>query len=260
MLRFGENVASELSYPSFLTDRPAGGTVHARPRVILFDVNETLSDMSPLQERFSAVGAAPHLAALWFAGVLRDGFALTAAGDRAVFGQIATDALRRQLTGQPLTRDRDDAVSHIMAGFAGLDLHPDVSPGIHALGEAGLRLATLSNGAAQVAETLLARAGVRGDFERLLSVDDAGAWKPARTAYDYAAHTLAVAPQDVMLVAVHPWDIHGAARAGLQTAWLHRTPDADPSLAYPAYFEAPGVTIRSLGELVGRLPAAASPA
>jgi len=232
----------------------------ARPRVILFDVNETLSDMGPLTHRFSDLGAPPHLAALWFAGVLRDGFALTAAGDRAAFGEIGTDSLRRQLVELPLDQDIDDAVAHIMAGFAALDVHADVAPGITALTAAGLRLATLSNGAAAVAETLLGQAGVRGAFERVLSVDDAPAWKPARAAYEYAARALAVAPREVMLVAVHPWDIHGAAQAGLQTAWLNRTPGADLGRAYPGYFAEPSVTIRSLTELADRLPAGSSPA
>ncbi len=45
--------------------------------------------------------------------------------------------------------------------------------------------------------------------------------------------------------------IHGAARAGLRTAWLNRT-GAD----YPAYFEAPEFTIGALTELPGALTAA----
>jgi 2-haloacid dehalogenase len=48
----------------------------------------------------------------------------------------------------------------------------------------------------------------------------------------------------MLLVAVHPWDIHGAARAGLRTAWLNRT-----GAAYPAYFEAPEITVTALTEL-----------
>ena len=220
-----------------------------RPHVILFDVNETLSNMDPLAERFAKLGAPAHLAALWFSGVLRDGFALTAAGSPASFGEIATDSLRRQLAEVRPNGEDDAAVAEIMAGFAALDLHPDVAPSLTALSEAGLRLATLSNGAAQVAETLLGRAGVREVFERVLSVDDAPAWKPARTAYEYAVTALAVEPSAVMLVAVHPWDIHGAARAGLQTAWLNRAGGA-----YPGYFAQPTVSIRSLGDLPGSLP------
>lgn len=219
-----------------------------RPRVIVFDVNETLSNMDPLSERFANLGAPAHLAALWFSGVLRDGFALTAAGSPAAFGEIATDSLRRQLAGVRPTAEDDGAVAEIMAVFAALDLHADVAPGLTALTEAGLRLATLSNGAAQVAETLLSRAGVRELFERVLSVDDAPAWKPARTSYQYATTALGVEPSAAMLVAVHPWDIHGAARAGLQTAWLNRSGGT-----YPSYFEEPTVSIRSLKDLTASL-------
>ena len=41
----------------------------------MLDVNETLSDMSAMADRFVTVGLGAHDAALWFAQVLRDGFA-----------------------------------------------------------------------------------------------------------------------------------------------------------------------------------------
>jgi len=47
-------------------------------------------------------------------------------------------------------------------------------------------------------------------------------WKPAAAAYDYAVAECGVEALDAMLVAVHPWDIDGASRAGLATAWLDR--------------------------------------
>lgn len=63
----------------------------ASPSVIVFDVNETLSDMSPMAQRFSDVGAPAHLAKLWFASLLRDGFALTAAGTSRLLAELGTD-------------------------------------------------------------------------------------------------------------------------------------------------------------------------
>jgi len=72
-------------------------------------------------------------------------------------------------------------------GFAGLGVHPDVPEGVRILRRHGLRLVTLTNGSANVADGLLARAGLRGEFERLLSVEDAAAWKPAPAAYARAA-------------------------------------------------------------------------
>ena len=215
-----------------------------RPAVIVFDVNETLSDMSAMASRFSDVGAPPELARLWFAGVLRDGFALTAAGAQETFAVLAEQVLLGLLTGLDLDRDLDDAVVHVMSGMRELDLHPDVADGLRRLRGDRLRLVTLSNGSATVADTLLTRAGVREELEDLLTVEDASAWKPTATAYLRAAEHCGVAPGQMMLVAVHPWDIDGAARAGLRTAWLDRQ-----GTAYPTYFTAPELTVRSVGAL-----------
>src|SRR3954471_12889937 len=72
------------------------------PAVVLFDVNETLSDMAPMATRFEDVGASPALAATWFASLLRDGFALTAAGARAPFAMIGAELLRTLLPADEL--------------------------------------------------------------------------------------------------------------------------------------------------------------
>ncbi len=218
------------------------------PSVIVFDVNETLSDMFPLKARFVDVGAPAYLAQIWFTTLLRDGFALAAAGGSAKFAVIGSEILRGVLRDSALSRSLDDAVNHIMDGFATLSLHPDIADGIRALTSQGRRLVTFSNGSAQVAGALLSRAGLRNDFEALLTVEDAPAWKPVRAAYDYAADACGVQPADMLLVAVHPWDINGAAQAGLRTAWLNRTTET-----YPDYFAAPDYTVASLGELAVRL-------
>lgn len=218
------------------------------PSVIVFDVNETLSDMAPLAGRFEAIGAPRHLAPLWFSHLLRDGFALTAAGDRAGFAEIGTAMLHEVLHGLPLTTDREQGVRYVMEGFGQLLVHPDVPPGVRALRARGFRLVTLSNGAAEVARGLLDRSGITPEFEQLLSVEDAAAWKPARSAYEYAAGQCGVQPEEMMLVAVHPWDIHGAARAGLGTGWINRDGGR-----WPGYFHAPEVTAGSMEELAEAL-------
>lgn len=48
--------------------------------VVVFDVNETLSDLSPLSARFADLGVPESMARLWFTAVLRDGLALAATG------------------------------------------------------------------------------------------------------------------------------------------------------------------------------------
>ena len=48
----------------------------------------------------------------------------------------------------------------------------------------------------------------------------------------------------MVLVAVHPWDVDGAARAGLQTAWVNRS--GGP---FPAMFREPTYTVAGIDEL-----------
>ena len=224
--------------------------MNAAASVIVFDVNETLSDMSPMENRFVEVGAPGYLARIWFASLLRDGFALAASGDSARFSVIGTAILHDLFSGIALTRTVDEAVSHVLEGLGTLNLHPDIADGVRALKVSGYRLATLSNGSARLAQAMLSEAGIRDNFDALLTVEDAPAWKPVGSAYHYAANALGVQPADMLLVAVHPWDIHGAAQAGLSTAWINRG-DAP----YPSYFAQPDYTVPTLHELAARLNA-----
>lgn len=219
-------------------------------QLLIFDVNETLSDMSPLRARFTDVGAPAHLMDTWFAGVLRDGFALTAAGSYADFATLARDGVRALLSGlADWTGNSADAVRHVVGGFAELDVHPDVPDGVRALREAGFRLVTMTNGSVALTERLLTRAGVLDCFEALLDVGGPRCWKPAPAAYRYAVDQAAGArPDQAMLVAVHPWDVDGALRAGLAGAWLRRA-----ATTYPEAMRPPTLTASDLSGLVAEL-------
>jgi 2-haloacid dehalogenase len=237
-----------VSEPLSSVDHPVSPDGPRRPKLLVFDVNETMSDMAPMGGRFEDVGAPAPLAKTWFASLLRDGFALTVSGVNRRFADLGAEALRGSLDGLPLNRNVDEAVAHIMDGFAVLQVHPDVPEGIRALDDLDIRLVTLSNGSASVAQRLLAGAGVEDRFERLLSVEQAGVWKPAPAAYAYALAECDVDPMDAMLVAVHPWDTDGAQRAGLASAWINRS-----GARYPSHFRKPDLEATSLVHLADQL-------
>lgn len=225
------------------------GTATERPEVLFLDVNQTLSDTSVMAEHFADAGLPGSLATTWFASVLRDGFARTAAGSPAAFADVARGVLRVMVDahvqdGGDLTGAREDAVDRVMQGFLSLPVHDDVPPGLRALADADVRVVTLTNGATSVSEGLLERAGLLDVVERLLSVEDAPAWKPAAAAYEHGLQVCGVEAGRAMLAAVHAWDVDGAHRAGLRTAWVNR----DDS-TYPDHFAAPDVVVRSFVEL-----------
>lgn len=222
------------------------------PALLVLDVNETLSDLAPLASRFEEVGLPGHLAAPWFLGTVRDGMALTVTGDNPAFADLGRAWFHTLTAGRgDAPADPAAAAEHVIRGFMALPLHPDVAPGLRALAAAGTRLVTLSIGSAAVAEGLLRRGGLEDVVERVLSCADAPAWKPSESAYRWALDTCGVTSDEAMMVAVHPWDLHGAGRAGLRTAFVDRD-DA----GYPPTMREPDLVVGSFTELALRLGAA----
>ncbi|MEU0221083.1 haloacid dehalogenase type II, partial [Streptomyces sp. NPDC006265] len=96
---------------------------------LVFDVNETLTDMSPLAARMAEAGLPGGLREQWFAGVLRDGVALTLAGGHAAFADLAGDGLRTLLARHGHRHGEADlaaAVAHVLGALSELPVHPDV--------------------------------------------------------------------------------------------------------------------------------------
>ena len=208
---------------------------------VVFDVNETLFSLERLGPAFAEAGLAPALVPLWFARLLRDGFALTAMGRFAPFADLAADALRS------LAPDRGDdhAVQVVTAGFRQLDPHPDVAPAFEILHTTGVPAVTLTNGGTDLVQHLLQRAGLSGHVQQCLSVAAVRRWKPAPEPYLYAAEELGVAPSRLALVASHPWDCAGAHHAGLRAGWVSRR--GEP---WPRVFPTPDVTGADLPTVV----------
>jgi len=217
-------------------------------RVVVLDVNETLSDLTGLAQRFDEIGLPADAWKPWFYGVLRDGFALTLTGQSANFKELADSGLRTVMCGADITMSHDAAVDHVLSSFGTLPLHDDVAQGLADLHASGLRVVTFTNGSVAVTESLLSTADVLDSVDVMLAANDAGRWKPDPASYAYAAQTLGVTPQEMIMVAVHPWDIHGASRSGMRTAWVNR--DDTP---YPHPFAAPDVSPKDLVALAGHL-------
>ncbi|WP_406690157.1 haloacid dehalogenase type II [Saccharopolyspora sp. ID03-671] len=189
-----------------------------RPRTVAFDVVETLMALEPLRSRFAEAGLAPELVERWFDRLLRDGMALSLAGDYADFPAVAASALRTLSRG----RMSDAGVAHVLAGFGELPAHPDVEPAMRTLADAGISMVCLSNGTAETTNAFLERTGLAHHVDQVISVADVRSWKPPVHVYEHALDQLGRAPQEVALVAVHAFDCHGAKRAGLTTGWAGR--------------------------------------
>lgn len=190
--------------------------------IVVFDVNETLLDVSALAPHFERLFGRAEVLQQWFDSVVLYSQTITIAGPYADFGSIARAALDMTAAarGVALPAAERDV---IMQGLVTLPTHADVKPGLDRLRAAGFRLATLTNSAPAAVTQQLTHAGVADYFERHISVDAVRRFKPAPEVYRFAATQLGVEPVQVRLVAAHAWDVLGALRAGSRAAFVARS-------------------------------------
>jgi 2-haloacid dehalogenase len=215
-----------------------------RPRAVLLDVFETMLRVEALGPRFVDVGRPEHEWELFFTRALRDGMAHTLAGPTRPFADVARAALRTT-THHTLS---DEAVEHVLAGFRTLPPHPDVEPALMALARAKIPVYAFTHGAEAVAAAAMDGAGLRTYLRGVLSCEQIRSFKPPPRVYDWACRQVAQPADRVALVAVHSWDVHGAARAGLVTGFATRLEGAVPDVV-----ERPHVAAESLDTVVDRL-------
>jgi 2-haloacid dehalogenase len=192
-----------------------------RKRVLLFDVNETLLDLSALDTHFARIFGDARARREWFGLMLQSAFLFTVTGPYRPFGAHFREALRQiaQRHGKQLSKDDEQA---ILGGVRTLPAHPDVKPALARLREAGFRVAAFTNSTREVEDAQLAGAGVADLFDAALTADDAQRLKPAKEAYESAAQKMGVAIGDVRLIAAHAWEVAGALRAGAAAAFVAR--------------------------------------
>jgi 2-haloacid dehalogenase len=208
------------------------------PGTIVFDVNETLLDLSALDPHFEHGFGSAAVRKEWFAEMLKQAFVTTVTGAYSDFGALQRSALLMMEARhrKPLAEEQR---TKILQGMQQLPPHREVSAALARLRATGWRLATLTNSTLQVAEAQLHFAGLRGYFERVLSADMVRRLKPAPEPYAMAVRELGAPAAELTLVAAHSWDVAGAAAAGWKTAFLSRPGQMLDSLTpQPAFLAA----------------------
>ncbi|MGY3053026.1 2-haloacid dehalogenase [Pedobacter sp. UYEF25] len=193
-----------------------------KPKVIFFDVNETLLDLEPLKKSVvEKLGGNKALGTLWFTTMLQYSLVVTVSGQYFDFGSIGAAALMMLAKNNNLKLSADEVKEALMPMLS-LKAHPEVKEGLSLIKEAGYKLVSFSNSSNKAVHTQLDVAGLSPFFDEILSVEYCGKYKPAAEAYHWAARKMNVKNADCMMIAAHGWDVGGAKWAGWQTAFVAR--------------------------------------
>ena len=220
-----------------------------KPKVILFDVNETLLDLKGLQVSVGrALGGREDLLPLWFSTMLHHSLVDSATGRYHNFGDIGVAALMMVAQNNGVELSEADAHKAIVTPLRNLPPHADVKDALKALKEKGYKLVSFTNSSNQGVKTQFENAGLIDLFDVRLSVEDIKTYKPNLKSYRWACKTLGVEPGEAMMVAAHGWDCAGIKAAGLQSVFVSRPGKAMYPLGLP-----PDLVVKDLTELVEKL-------
>ncbi len=219
------------------------------PKVIIFDVNETLLDLAPLRRSVgAALPSGEALLPLWFSTMLHYSLVDTLTGDYHDFAQIGTAALTMVASSKGVELDAAVARQAIAGTITKLPAHPDVVSALQALSESGFRFVSLTNSSNAGVAAQFEYAGLTKYFDHRFSVEDIRAYKPDPRPYRWVLEQLDIQPEEALMVAAHAWDLAGAKAVGLQTAYVQRP----GTVTYPLTAR-PDYVVENLQQLVDLL-------
>jgi 2-haloacid dehalogenase len=198
----------------------------ARRRILVFDVNETLLDITVLEPLFVRLLGDARVLRQWFAELVLYSEALTLSGLYADYAEVGAAVLKMLAAIHAVPLKTDDA-EELARTMRQLPPHADVVPALTMLADAGFRMVTLTNSPSSGGRSPLDNAGLGPHFERQFSVDTSvKRFKPAPQTYALVAQSLGVELGALRLVAAHAWDTLGAMAAGCAAAMVTRAGNA----------------------------------
>ena len=216
-----------------------------KPKVIIFDVNETLLDLESMRSSIGeALGNREDLLPLWFSTMLHNSLVTTVTGDYQDFGKIGVASLLMVAQNNTIELSADDAKNAIVTPLLSLPPHPDVKAGLTTLKKQGFKIVSLTNSSNNGVKTQFENAGLTDYFDARYSIEDIKIYKPDLRAYAWVLQQLNIQPEEALMVAAHGWDVAGARAAGLQTAFVAR-----PGKALYPLAEKPDYIVKDITEL-----------
>jgi 2-haloacid dehalogenase len=191
----------------------------------LFDVHSATARyqdaIGPNWDRLSQLWRSKHLEYTWI-------YALT--GRHTTFWQLAEQSLDYAIAavgGAP-----PGLKEKLLAAYRSLSAYPEVLEVLSALKQKGATLAILTNGDRDMIEDAVASAGLAGLFEALITVHEAGVFKPDRRVYALASKRFGVPLGQISFQSSNRWDVAGAKAFGFHSVWINRggAPDEYPDM------------------------------
>ena len=195
--------------------------------IIAFDIYGTLIDTEGIVGLLARLigDQAPGFSRMWREKQLEYSFRRGLMRSYQDFSVCTAQALLHAnlFHGSPLSAGQMD---DLMAAYGTLPPFSDANAGLKSCKEAGHRLFAFSNGRADSVRNLLINARLIDHFEDIVSADEIRTLKPDPAVYAHFLKRSGADKSESWLVSSNPFDVLGAISAGMQSAWIRRSPAA----------------------------------
>ena len=217
-------------------------------KACVFDAYGTLFDVhAPVARTAARIGGqAEALSRLWRQKQLEYTWLRSLMRAHADFWQVTGEALDYALAAHGI----DDAglKGELMELYLRLDAYPDALEALRELKARGFATAILSNGAPAMLEAAVTSSGLAPHLDHVISIEEAGIFKPDPKVYELAVRHTGVAAAAICFVSANTWDAQAAANFGFQVARIDRFGLKDERIP-----GRPKALIKSLKELPGAI-------
>jgi 2-haloacid dehalogenase len=166
----------------------------------------------------------------------------------ADFWQVTADAL--DFAMESVGIEDGGLREELLQTYLRLEAFADVLPAIQQIRARGMRTAILSNGTPEMLAAAVGSAGLAGEFEAVISVEEAGVFKPHPRVYELALERLGLERGEILFLSSNGWDAYAASAFGMRVGWCNRYGQVAERLPGKPEYE-----IRTLAELPGLLGA-----
>ena len=186
-------------------------------KLAIFDVNQTIFNFNEIKNRFKQKKINPLLVNQWFINTLKEGFASSTPENFLSFTEIAKEELKKLI----IQKKKDPQIlKFLFSGFKNLKANHDIKNSFTILRKQNIKIATLTNGPKKNSINLLKKNKLIELVNYQFSIEDIKIWKPHPEPYLYVSNKLNYYPDEIIMIAVHGWDINGAKKVGMKTGYI----------------------------------------
>ncbi len=182
----------------------------------LFDVHSAASKhagaIGPHWERLSQIWRTKHLEYTWIHA---------ASGRHTTFWILAQRSL--DFAAASTGGLSDDLKAKLMDAYRTLIAYPEVAGMLKTLRSRGATTSILTNGDPGLIAEAVQAAGLGALLDHVITVHEAGIFKPHPAVYKLATDRLACRPADISFQSSNRWDAAAATVYGFKTVWVNRS-------------------------------------